>query len=94
MKRRRAIYTLSLLFAIGCGQLRPDTPPIIVGQRTVTVSGDDPFIDMEDGTRIGVDGVPSGQSVQFKLTQYRDSNGKTAVGVDTVSEPLPELEQP
>jgi hypothetical protein len=94
MRRLCAIYALSLLFAIGCGQLRPDTPPIIVGQRTVTVSGDDPFVDMEDGSRIGVDGVPSGQSMQFKLTQYRDGNGKTVVEVDTASEPMPELEKP
>lgn len=94
MKRLCAIYALSLLFAIGCGQLRPDTPPITVGQRTVTVSGNDPFIDMEDGTRMGVDGVPSGQSMQFKLTQYRDGDGKLVVDVDTVSEPMPELEQP
>lgn len=94
MKRRSAIYALSLLFAIGCGQSRLDTPPIIVGQRTVTVSGDDPFIDMKDGTRIGVDGVPSDQSMQFKLTQYRDSHGKMVVAVDTVSEPIPKLDQP
>ena len=94
MKRRCAIYALSLLFATGCGQLHPDTPPIIVGQRTVTVSGDDPFIEMEDGTRIGVDGVPSGQSMQFRLTQYKDSNGKMAVDVATVSEPIPKLERP
>ena len=93
MKRLFAIYALSLLFAIGCGQLRPDHQ-IIVGQRTVTVSGDDPFIDMEDGTRIGVDGVPSGQSMQFKLTQYRDSNGRIVVDVDRASESMPELEQP
>lgn len=49
---------------------------------------------MEDGTRIGIDGLPSGQSMQFKLTQYRDSNGKIVVDVDAVSEPMPELEQP
>lgn len=89
-----AISLICLLFAIGCGQLRPETPPIIVGQRTVTVSGSDPFVDMEDGTRIGVDGVPSGQSRQFKLTQYRDSNGRIVVDVDAVSEPMPEREQP
>ena len=94
MKRRCAIHALSLLFAIGCGQSHLDTPPIIVGQRTVTVSGDAPFIDMEDGTRIGVDGVPSGQSRQFKLTQSRDSSGKLVVDVDTVSEPRPGFEQP
>jgi hypothetical protein len=93
MKRRNAIYALSVLFAIGCGQLRPDTQPVIVGQRTVIVSGDDPFIDMKDGTRIGVDGVPSGQSMQFKLTQYRDSTGTTVVAVEAVSEPMPELER-
>lgn len=94
MQRLCAIYALSLLFAIGCGRLRPDIPPIIVGQRTVTVSGDDPFIDMEDGTRICVDGVPSGQSMQFKLTQYRGGNGKLMVDVDTASEPMPQLKQP
>jgi len=49
---------------------------------------------MEDGTRIGVDGVPSGQSMQFKLTQYRDSNGRIVVDVDRASESMPELEQP
>jgi len=94
MKTWRAIYAMNLLFVIGCGQCHPDTPAIVVGQRTVTVSGDDPFVDMEDGTRIGVDGVPSGQSMQFKLTQYKDINGKVVVGLDAVSEPMPESEQP
>ena len=94
MKRWCAINPLSLLFAAGCGQLCPDTAPIIVGQRTVTVSADDPFIDMEDGSRIGVDGVPSGQSMQLKVTQYRASNAEMAVDVDTATEPIPEREQP
>jgi len=94
MKTWCAIYLMSLWFTIGCGQLCPNAPPIIVGQQTVTVSGDDPFVDMEDGTRIGVDGVPSGQSMQFKLTQYKNSNGKVVVGVDAVSEPMSEPEQP
>ena len=76
MKRLLAIYPLSLLVAAGCGQSRPDTAPVIVDRGTVTVSGDAPFIEMEDGTRIGVDGVPSGQSMQFEVTQYRDSNGE------------------
>jgi hypothetical protein len=49
---------------------------------------------MEDGTRITVDGVPSGQSMQFKLTHYRNSNGKIVVDVDAVSEPMSELEKP
>ena len=94
MKTWRAIYVMNLLFALGCGQGHRDAPPNVVGQRTVTVSGDTPFVDMEDGTRIGVDGVPSGQSMQLKLTQYNDSNGKVVVGVDAVSEPLPEPGQP
>jgi hypothetical protein len=94
MKRWFAIYPLSLLLTAGCGQLRPDTAPIIVGQRTVTVSGDAPFMEMEDGTRIGVDGVPPGQSMQFEVTQYRDSNGKMSVDVDKVPDSIPEHEQP
>ena len=94
MKTGRAFYAMNLLFAIGCGQWHPDGPPIVAGQRTVTVSGDDPVVDMEDGTRIGVDGVPTGQSMQFKLTQYRDSNGKAVVGVDAVSVPVSEPELP
>ena len=94
MKTRCAISLMCLPFVIGCGQSRPDSPPIIFGQRTVTVSGSDPFVDMEDGTRIGVDGVPSGQSMQFRLTQYKDSNGKMAVDVATVAEPTPKLERP
>jgi hypothetical protein len=94
MKKWRAIYAMNLLFAIGCGQWHPDTPSIIVGQRIVTVSADDPFVDTEDGTRIGVDGVPLGQIMQFKLTQYKDSNGKIVVDVDAVSEPMSEPEQP
>jgi hypothetical protein len=94
MKKWRAIYAMNLLIAIGCGQWHPDTQSIIVGQQTVTVSGDDPFIDMEEGTSIGVDGVPLGQSMQFKLTQYKDSNGKLVVGVDDVSEAMSEPEQP
>lgn len=92
MKTRCATYLMSLLFAIGCGKFRPHATPIIVGQRTVTVSGSDPFVDMEDGTRIGVDGVPPGQSRQFKLTQYKDRNGKIVVDVDAVSESMPQLE--
>ncbi len=94
MKRLYAIYALILLFAIGCERLRPVTPPIAVGQRTVTVSGDDPFIDIETGRGSVLNGVPSGQSEQFKLTQYRDGSGKLVLDVDTVSESMPELEQP
>ena len=94
MKTWCAICAMSVLIASGCGRLRPDTPRIIVGERTVTVSGDDPFIEMQDGKRIGVDGVPPGQSRQFKLTQYSDSNGKTVVDVDAVTEPVREPEQP
>jgi hypothetical protein len=94
MKQWRAIYVMNLLFAVGCGQWHLDTPAIIVGQRTVTVSGDDPFVDMEDGTRIRVDGVPIGQSMQFKIMQYKDINGKVVVGVDAVSEPMSKPEQP
>jgi hypothetical protein len=89
MKRWRPVCLFSLLFAIGCGQVRPAAPPTIVGQRTLTVSGDTPFIEMGDGTRIGVDGVPPGQSRQFEVTQYRDSNGKMTAGVDTPSESIP-----
>jgi hypothetical protein len=91
---RPALSFLVLLFAIGCGQSRSVTPPSIVSQRTVTVSGDDPFIAMEDGTRIGVDGVPSGQSMQVAVTQYKDSNEKLAIEVDTAPAATPELEQP
>ena len=96
MQRWRAVYPLSLLLPLGCGETRPHSPPIIVGERerTVTVSGDDPFIDMQDGTRIGVDGVPAGQSLQFKLTQYQDSNGTLAVDVDAIPDPTAEVEQP
>jgi hypothetical protein len=84
---------MSSWFTIGCGQLSPNSPPVIVSQRTVSVSSDDPIVEMEDGTRIGVDGVPSGQSMQFMLTQYKDSDGRIAVGVDAVSEPMTETEQ-
>ena len=87
MTRWCAIEMLTLLSATGCAESFSVAPPIIVGERTVTVSADDPFIDMEDGTRLAVDGVPTGQSMQFKLTQYRDSNGKISVDVDTVPEP-------
>lgn len=85
---------MCLPFATGCGQWRPEPPPVIAVQRIVTVSGDDPFVDMEDGTRIGVDGVPSGQSMQFKLTRYKDINGKEVLGVYAVSELMSEPEQP
>jgi hypothetical protein len=51
-------------------------------------------MEMEDGTRIGVDDVPPGQSMQFEVTQYRDSNGKMSVDVDKVPDSIPEHEQP
>jgi hypothetical protein len=94
MKTWLAFFLMCLPFATGCGQWRPEPPPVIAVQRIVTVSGDDPFVDMEDGTRIGVDGVPSGQSMQFKLTRYKDINGKEVLGVYAVSEPMSEPEQP
>lgn len=94
MKRWCAIFALNGLFAIGCGQGQPDAPPIVVGQRIVTVFGDDPFVDMDDGTRIGVDGVPSGQSMKVQLTHSRDSNGMVMVSVDAVYETMPEPDQP
>jgi hypothetical protein len=94
MKKWHAIYAMNLLFAIGCSRGHPDAPSIIVGQRSSTVFADEPFVDMEDGTRIGVDGVPPGQSMQFKRTQYKNSNGRIVVGVDAVFEPMSDPEQP
>lgn len=94
MKSWRAFFLMCLPFATGCGQWCPEPPPVIAVQRIVTVSGDDPFVDMEDGTRIGVDGVPSGQSMQIKLTRYIDIYGKEVVGLDAVSEPMSDPEQP
>ena len=89
MNRSGAILLLCVLIAAGCGQLRPVTSPIILTQRTVTVSGEDPFINVEDGTRIPVDGVASGQATQLMVTEYRDSNGEILVDVDSVTEPAP-----
>ncbi len=94
MNRSFAICSLSLLLTAGCGQLRPVPPPIMVGQQIVTVSGDAPFIELEDGIRINVDDVSPGQSVQIKVTKYIDIDGNKTIEMDTVSESIPELEQP
>jgi len=94
MKKPRAVLSLTLLLASGCGQLRPVAPPIVLSQRTVTVSADDPFISMEDGTRIPVDGLATGQPLQFVVTQTRDSQGNVYVDVDPNIEAIPELEVP
>ena len=94
LKRWRAILSLNVVFATGCGRWQSVTPPIIHSQRTVTVSASDPFIDMEDGTRIPVDDLSPGQSSQLMVTQYRDSNGKISVGVDTVADSIPTREKP
>ena len=85
MTKWYAIYVVALLFAAGCAEPRSSTPPAVLGTRTVTVSGDDPFIEMEDGSRLAVDGVPDGQTIQFKLTQYRDRNGRIGIELDTDS---------
>ena len=94
MRKSRAMLSLTVLLAAGCGQLRPVAPPLILSQRTVTVSADDPFITMEDGTRIPVDDVAAGQSLQLLVTQYRDGQGNVSVDVHPVAEPTPKLEQP
>jgi hypothetical protein len=94
MKTWCEIFALNGLFALGCGQGHPDTPPIVVGQRVVTVFGDDPIVDMNDGTRIGVDGVPSGQSMKVQLTHSRGSNGTVMASVDAVDEAMPKPDQP
>jgi len=89
MKKSRAMLSLTVLLAAGCGQLRPVAPPIVLSQRTVTVSADDPFITMEDGTRIPVDGVATDQPLQLLVTQTRDSQGNVSVDVQPVAEPIP-----
>jgi len=94
MRKCCAIHALVLLSTTGCGESHPAAAPIIVSQQTVTVSGDSPYVDMADGTRIGVDGVPAGQAEQFTITQYLDSDGKMFVDVDTASEPVPEPGRP
>jgi hypothetical protein len=85
MTKWYAIRVVALLFAAGCAESRSSTPPVVLRTRTVTVSGDDPLIDMGDGTRLAVDGVPAGKTMQFKLTQYRDSSGRIGIDVDTDS---------
>jgi len=94
MKKSRAMLSLIVLCAAGCGQLRPVAPPIVLSQRTVTVSAEDPFITMEDGTRIPVDGVATGQPLRFVVTQTRDGQGNVSVDVHPVAEPIPKLEEP
>jgi hypothetical protein len=83
---KRRMLSPIVVFATGCGQVDHVSPPIILSQRTVTVSGNDPFINMADGTRIPVDGVAPGASSQLMVTEYQDSNGKVLVDVDSVTE--------
>jgi hypothetical protein len=81
MMRWHAVLALSLV--TGCADQQTVATPTVVGERTVTVSGDDPFISMEDGTKLPVDGVVPGQSIQLRLVKYRDSNGKLLIGVES-----------
>jgi len=85
MTKWYAIHVVALLFAAGCAEPRSSTPPVVLGTRTVTVSGDDPYIEMEDGTRLAVDGVPAGKTMRFKLTEYRDRSGRIGIELDTDS---------
>jgi hypothetical protein len=94
MDRWFAIYPLGLLIVAGCGQVSPETAPIIVGQRTVRDWADDPFVELENGATIGVDGVPSGQSVQLSLTQLKQDDGAMVIDVDAAAEPASERKQP
>ena len=94
MKRRTATLTLSALLAAGCETSRPATAPIVLSQRTVTVSADDPFISMDDGSKIPVDGLSTGQTMRFTVTEYRNRRGQTSVDVQSATESNSKVEPP
>lgn len=95
MTRWFTMPVMAVLLVAGCTGSSSVSPPIIVGERTVTVSSEDPFIEIEeDGTRLAVDGVPLGESIGFKLTKTKDEQGRISVTVDTWPESAPRSEKP
>lgn len=56
----------------------------VVSERTVTVSADDTSVEVGNGERIGVDGVPPGKTRRLRITRRQNQHGKW---IEEVSEP-------
>lgn len=82
MRFRRFCELSMLIIACGCSQARPDEVTK-ENTRTIIVSADDPFIRLDDGSRIGVDGVPDGESIELQIIETTDEEGRSVVDIDT-----------
>lgn len=81
MRFRRFCELTMLIVVCGCSQAQPDAVTK-ENKRTIIVSADDPFIRLDDGSRIGVDGIPDGESIELQIIETTDEEGR--IGVDFI----------
>lgn len=77
------LYVLSFVTAFsvtGCLGSGSVSQPKTTTDRTVTVPAGDPFITLDDGSRIGVEGLGDDQHMKFTATEFIDGDGR--IGVD------------
>jgi hypothetical protein len=80
--RTRPLFGLTILaIATGCSQSQP-TAVTSETSRTVTVSADNPII-LDGDSRIGVDGIPDGETTQLRITETKNDDGLFVVVIDS-----------
>lgn len=73
------------VFAGLCGCAQPQVDSLTATPaRTVTVSPDNPQIDLDDGSVIGVDfeGRSQGQPIALEVTEVRNDHGDRVIDID------------
>ena len=75
-----------LLCLSGCHGSPFGTGTAVTEHQTFTVEPDDPFIALDDGSTIGIDGLVGDEPVDVQMTTFANSNGEIGVDVDIVKE--------
>ncbi len=74
MTRNTLCCSVLLGLLCGCSSLPPSDGEHVVQKQTAAVSSDDPFIELQDGSQISVDGLLAGESCSVSCFQSSDKD--------------------
>lgn len=83
---QRSIILPLILCLTGCHSSPFATETTVTEHQTFTVEPDDPFIALDDGSLIGVDGLTGDEPAVVHMTTFANSNGEIGVEMDIVEQ--------
>ena len=84
--QQSGLLLLILMCLTGCLGSPFATETAVMEHQTLTIEPDDPFIALDDGSRIAVEGLSGDQPARVHMTTFANSNGEIGVDVDIVEQ--------